>query len=647
VRTLGDATALLASLLGERGTALRRSRLALLATWIVLIAWLVGPFAPWWLPGHPVPIPQPGQSRIHTILSALGWAAALNACLVALLLATSRSWAREAPALPESAAPRRARLRRVEIAWLAAACVLAGALRWNLAHGSVWWDESWSLRHAIVGALEPDPNDPAEVEFTAAPWTDTLWYYRKPTNHALYSLAARVSIEVWRGAARAPPEAWDEFALRFPAFAAALLSVALVGVLVRDLGFPRAAVAGAFLLAIHPVHVRYGADGRGYAFMLLFTLLGAWCLLHALRAGRWRWWLGYAASQAALLWVHPASLYVPVALAGAGALGVWWGPGSREARTVQLLRLGVANALAALAFLQVMAPNLAQGVVLMDEWRKEESDPGTLLRRVWLFLSTGLLWNMPRSPDANYPTFRSLWGGALWMRVVIFGLLPALAALGAVRALRRPGAGRFVLAGVSAALPLALVHQSLSGFLLIERFTLYALAALVPFVAIGAEAALAALAPRRFERVAVPAGLAAALLAFAAFLAPQTRVLLEKPHMPTRELVAFLAEAGAGVPGGILRAGVGIGGQVLNVYDPWARHVGGRAALEALCARARAEGRPLYLFYGYHHANHTGRFARLFVLLDDVRTFEPVARFDGIESEFVYRVLRYTGSGPE
>ena len=90
-------------------------------------------------------------------------------------------------------------------------------------------------------------------------------------------------------------------------------------------------------------------------------------------------------------------------------------------------------------------------------------------------------------------------------------------------------------------------------------------------------------------------------------------------------------------------AGAGIGGQVLNVYDPWLEHVETSAALAELCERSRREGRPLYVLYGYHHANHTGRFAELFRELDDRRDFEPVARFPGIVTEFVYRVLRYTG----
>jgi hypothetical protein len=66
----------------------------------------------------------------------------------------------------------------------------------------------------------------------------------------------------WRlaGETGAASEAFDEFALRAPAWLAAIASVVLVGLL-RDLGFPRAGPVAAFLLALHPWHVRYGADG--------------------------------------------------------------------------------------------------------------------------------------------------------------------------------------------------------------------------------------------------------------------------------------------------------------------------------------------------------------------------------------------------
>jgi hypothetical protein len=633
----------LETLSGSRGVTLRRWRFLLLAAWLVLVAYLLGPFALWSLPGDPSLIPRPGQSRIHTILVAIGWAAAVNAGLLLLLLASSALWARDETAPLAQSATARVRIPGTAIALLLVACALAGALRWNLAHGGVWWDEAWSVRHAILGAHEPDPDEPGRLRFEPVPWTNTLFYYRKPTNHVLYSVTARASIGAWRVAAGAGPEAWDEFALRFPAFAAALLSVLLLGLLVHDLGFPRAAPGAAFLLAIHPWHVRFGADGRGYSFMVLFAIVAAWCLLHGLRDGRWRWWLGYGSAQLALLWTHPLSVYFPLALGAAGAVGLWLGPGSREDRLVRLARLLVVNALAAMAFLQVMAPNLAQAAALYEEWRKVEADPGTVGRRVWLYLATGLAQNYPRSPDETLPTLRSIWGGALWTRGIVFGLLPGLAALGFVRAGRQPGAARVVVIGLCAAVPIALLHRSVSEFLLIERFVIYGLVPVATLVAIGAETLVAAIVPRRFGRAAVPIGLAAALAAYQAFVLPQTRVLLDRPQMATREVAAFIAAAELASPNGVLRAGVGIGGQVPAIYDPYLEHVETREEIAELCARARVEGRPLYLAYGYYHANRTGRFRDLFADLDDPRYFELAARFPGIETEFTYRVLRYTG----
>ena len=382
------AGARLRLLLGPPGSSLRRWRLLLLAALVVLGAWLLGPYQPWRLPGEPTLVPRPGQSRIHIILVATWWAAAANAVLCALLLATTRFWAGEEGDALAAHAPARRRLPALSVAILLGACALAGALRWPLAQKSVWWDEAWSIRQVLVGTVKPDSEDPARLEFTPVPWSYTLWYYRKPTNHVLYSVAARTSLAVWRAATGAAPQEWDEFALRFPAFAAAVLAVFLLGLLVHDLGFPRAAPAAGVLLAIHPWHIRFGADGRGYAFMVLLAICAAWFLLQGLRDGRWRYWLGYAASQLALLWVHPLAIYFPLSLAGAGALGIWLGPGARADRSLRLGRFVVANVLAAMAYLQLMAPNLVQGLVFSHEWEQPPHMTTQLTRKMWLYLAT-------------------------------------------------------------------------------------------------------------------------------------------------------------------------------------------------------------------------------------------------------------------
>jgi hypothetical protein len=61
-------------------------------------AWLVGPWAPWWLPGDVTLVPGAGQSRLHTLLAASGWAAVANALVATGLFATARVWTRATPA---------------------------------------------------------------------------------------------------------------------------------------------------------------------------------------------------------------------------------------------------------------------------------------------------------------------------------------------------------------------------------------------------------------------------------------------------------------------------------------------------------------------------------------------------------------------
>ena len=139
-----------------------------------------------------------------------------------------------------------------------------------------------------------------------------------------------------------------------------------------------------------------------------------------------------------------------------------------------------------------------------------------------------------------------------------------------------------------------MLHRELQGFALFHRFAAFGLAGVVPLLALGLEGAVsAALRPWRAPRAAHAAALALALAAFAALVAPQLRLLATRPIEPTREVVAFLERAQAGVPGGAIRAGVGLGGDVPRVYDPSIREVNTLEELVALTSEARSAGKPL------------------------------------------------------
>ena len=372
----------------------------------------------------------------------------------------------------------------------------------------------------------------------------------------------------------------------------------LIGVLVAELGFPRAAPVAALVLAMHPWHVRFGADGRGYAFVVLFVLAGAWFLLRALRSGRLRWWLGYGLAQFLLLWTFPLPVHVPLALAAAGAVAIVAGAAPPGERGLQLARLVVANALAAMLFLQLMAPNLAQALGFEKEWRVERHLGLAWYRILWAGLATGLRAGGGGTPDAAYPYLAAFAGAHPWLPAVVYVTTVGLAGLGLTRALRhRATAERAVWAALALAVPLFALHRSIQPFFVMSRFLGFGLAAIVPLLAVGLDGVAAAVS--RGSRRAATACLALGVGAFAALVAPELRVLLTRPISPSREVIALLERAGRGIPGGVLGAGLGLGSSPPRVYDPRIVEVKSPADLAALCERSRAEGRPLYVFYSW------------------------------------------------
>ena len=625
---------------------LRAMRIALAVALLALAAWLVGPYRPGALPGAPTLVPSPGQSHIHTILVSLWWAAALDAVLVLVLLATAGFWMRPLRNVPRAVWPRSRRLGAAGAGLVLLAVLVAGALRWPLAHGSVWWDEAWTIRNTIVGKLDPLPQNPDVAVLEPAPWRKALWYYHAPTNHVAYTVAARISNDAWRRLTNAPRHAFDEFALRLPALVAAAAAVALLALLLARLGFPRAAPFAAFLLALHPLHVRHGAEARGYSFVVLLTIAGAWLLLRALRGGRWRDFLAYGASQLLLLWTFPLAVYVPLAYAivgfGAIALGRSWGGADRATLAARFL---VANALAAMAFLTLMAPNLAQAAAFKKEWHDDGVLDLVWIRRFWATIASGMPLRAPRADDFWFPTVTNLAERRPWVWPTVFGVLPALAALGFVRALARPGAAeRATWIGLAGATALFLLHRELQAFFLLPRFVIFALPAFVAMIAVGAEGVVSA-ACARLPRpgVASAAVLTLLLAGFGLLVAPALHILHSRPSTASAELVVLLAKEGRGAPGGALRAGIGLGGDAPRVYDPLIVEVENLAQLEALCARARSEGRPLYVFYAFATVNMK-RLPDVFMHLRDTRQFEPVATLPGIDPDMVIHVRRYTGS---
>jgi mannosyltransferase len=133
----------------------------------------------------------------------------------------------------------------------------------------------------------------------------------------------------------------------------AVAGVAGVGAMLglgRAIAGRRVALLAAGLLAISPLHVWYSREGRTYALVTLWSIVGSWCLVCAIRDGTRRAWSGWAATSAAGLATH--YLYGPVLLAQAVFLVLPHAGGTTSRRRL-LVAAGaiVALALVALAFL--------------------------------------------------------------------------------------------------------------------------------------------------------------------------------------------------------------------------------------------------------------------------------------------------------
>ncbi|MCC6626023.1 MAG: glycosyltransferase family 39 protein [Chloroflexi bacterium] len=108
----------------------------------------------------------------------------------------------------------------------------------------------------------------------------------------------------------------SEFWLRLLSASVGIAAVVAFGLVGRLLIDARAGLAGAFILAISPLHVWYAQEARMYSLVVLLALALVGCLWQALMTTRrpgW-WWAGVAVSGALLLYTSTSSVWVLAAV---------------------------------------------------------------------------------------------------------------------------------------------------------------------------------------------------------------------------------------------------------------------------------------------------------------------------------------------
>ncbi|MCB1077033.1 MAG: hypothetical protein KDM64_04300, partial [Verrucomicrobiae bacterium] len=337
----------------------------------------------------------------------LWWAAAINLGLVVGLMMATPLWARRLSPPDEGRGVDVRRLSRAGLLAILAIMMLGGVMRWNLAHRSLWWDELWPIKFGVVGYYVGGTETPLEDrKFAEGSWQRSLWHYTRPTNHPSASFPARLSHVVWKRFAKPEgPHEFSDFAVRFPNWLASMASIGVVGLIGFAWRRPVAGILGALILAVHPWHIRYGIDLRGYSWVVLWTATGMLWLTCLLRSGRSKWWPWWAfgVNQALLAWSFLYGAAVAAAFFGVVALLVPFVWKSQEDRWAAWFRLILVNVVAAMIFIQLFAPNLLQMTRWLDDVTQHHAGHGLNADKFidfvgWWF--AGTTWELPQIPES-------------------------------------------------------------------------------------------------------------------------------------------------------------------------------------------------------------------------------------------------------
>ena len=585
----------------------------------------------------------------------------IHACVSALIVGSVRWWGRAKPCLIETQLPHPQPSRWWFWPVLLIVIVGASSLRLPRMAHSYWGDEGWALRYYGHGKYEPVSGDDMQgpLQFKPVTWSHVLWDDQTGGNHYLFSILQKLTMDTWRWWKGLPDSAFDEAVSRLPLLVGGLASIVAIALFLRWQGRPRAGLFAAAFFAIHPWHIRYSTEARGYILMVLFFTLAVWALLYALRSDRWRGWLMLGALQflAVYAWKVAALPFVTITSVISITLLLKHGDGpvSISERVSRLARPLVVGLTAGALFVFMVAPCSLQSPRAIERLKHT----GKPMETHWFYNSlSGLLIGVPWfRADSDNPTEVPL-KEALATRPlsVGFGLIAALGLLvaGAGTLFRhRPLQGWMWLSVFAAGALGASVFKWVMGIEWIFWYFFFIILPLAVFSGLGMDAlwgkaeALrlpgAALALRLRGALSLALGLLAPV-AMAHTATPQIKLMHAQPYESHRQ--AFQLTRGQHEPWGFEGPSKVITCHLwrhIELYDPRAdTYVRDATRLRERMAEVDQNGGALYYVVGQRRLFRDLQ-AEVYALLQDPELFERKDILWAEEDIHTLEIFRYRG----
>lgn len=503
--------------------------------------------------------------------------------------------------------------------------LLVGAvwLRAPLLTHSLWNDEEYSMRRHAHGEWEQDKE--GRWAFEPSEWAETLFECRAGNNHHLNSAAGKVALSGWHFVTGEPREAFSEAALRTPAFIAGILTLVLVAMLGREMGVPWVGLGAAGLLALHPWHVRYAVEARGYSLMMFFMCLMLLALIRALRTNKTAAWTLFAIAEAGCMLSFAGSLYAVAMINVFAVLECFI---RREPRRIGTL-IGF-NLLGAIPVIIWLLPSVPQVAAYMKRPDALRLGLGwEWVRDGFCHLLSGAHYSLPEldkhlgtswlQQSEMHPTFLP----------VVGYVLPVLGIAGLLVALFHSAATRLAIVAVASGGAVAFAHNSLQNSPMVVWHLLYVM---IPFV-LAVPLACARLVP--LKRLFAAPVILTLLVVFGIATSDVRGRIIAHDRQPMRQTVASIRtdfpEA--------MTAVFGVSDRQTQSYDPRVRVLEKATDLDVAMADAQKEGRPLFVYFCGRETS-AQRNPDLMQRVLDPAVFKHVSDFKGLEAMFTYHVYR-------